>query len=59
MERAVAGLCPKERARDGRCGEDCACASSQRRESALLLAQGIGGQLETELLNRLSHLTVL
>jgi hypothetical protein len=41
------------------CGEDCACASSQRRENALLLGQGIGGQLETELLNRLSHLTLL
>jgi hypothetical protein len=55
----VAGLCPKECARDGCCGEYRACTSSKRRESALLLGQGIGGQFETELLNRLSRITVL
>jgi hypothetical protein len=59
IKGAVAGLCAKECARDGRCGDDRASTSSQRREGALLLSQRIGGQLETELLDRLGHPPVL
>ena len=54
-ERTVAGLGAEERARDRRRREHGARTSPQTRERALLLGQRVGGQLETELLDRFSH----
>lgn len=55
----MACLGAEERARDGGRREHGPSASPQTRKCTLLLSQRTGGQLEAELLDRISHATLL